>query len=1051
MALVLVPASGCSGRYRGPWLDSSQRSTRSILLHRASQAEREAIQAAASEGGNAFQMFLEEFWLSRDPTPNTELNEYRNRFEARFIAARDSLVSPLIASPDARLRPWVLYGPPTETQILRHRDNAAIVIWIYRPPFAIPPETFHYPALSDLSFTVAFTRDHMGRHSIDAGNRLDDIAGGQDRELPFLSQPELLELSGLLAREDTDRNLLLAVVWRLNADPQPEAFQLLLKALEVQDETVHDLVLHCLKPLTVSRSLESGQLELIPAAIDTALWRPGYEMSDAGRWIRQEREGELESYSVEPDSLFMNTYLRLPYDPKEKISRDDYESLMRATSVNDDIYSRGWLKDAEIDSLYVGDLGRARMLLVDVDPMLAHNLLEPLIHGRMSDNPEAWHLESLALLESGKAGGRLLAEGCINTALRLDPGNLRYRLTQAQIMSRRTFDGYADRSLDHLLEDAPTLADAYALKARIRFEIVWQLGWRAGGWGSQLNARSSTRRELAIEALSLLNKALVLDRDNELATWWLATHFVQARSWVDVVPVMTYLLNTGVHQPEAYFGRGLAYQHLGMLDEALEDYTAGLALLPPQIRVLADDPAWAEPASRGGIGLAGKLSGSTVQFLPGVSSSRPDTITSPTPVSEERQAFWRGRDPLFSSPLNERQIEQYRRFAHVTWHFAVPNLGLRGWDTHRGRIYLRYGAPLTGAALELARKEWESAGLRVPKRFSYDQPLGGSDFMKIEYWFYDGFRIPFLVGMTTGNRIVPAPGEFEALTETVPESPHVIGARRVESIEARWYQFENEPGNLTFFCAPMLPDSGLADVTAGEGESLPIFASLLDEQWQEITRLERELSTVTGIHEVLPGLILSRAESTSTVVHGAFEITPPGLGPAYAARDTFQVASGDSLRLSSLVLATDVVPQSRAEAWPAGTYFIRGGNAIRPIPSERVDLEEAVYLYFEIYGLEKDAFGATQYELAVETTADEIVPERDPIIEALGRLLRREQLPGRVQLVFERQGVSERAVERNRIVFNTDAPVEAHQVHITITDLVSGSRVGGSIRIQIKD
>ena len=63
------------------------------------------------------------------------------------------------------------------------------------------------------------------------------------------------------------------------------------------------------------------------------------------------------------------------------------------------------------------------------------------------------------------------------------------------------------------------------------------------------------------------------------------------------------------------------------------------------------------------------------------------------------------------------------------------------------------------------------------------------------------------------------------------------------------------------------------------------------------------------------------------------------------------------------MLATDVVPRSRAEEWPTGTYFIRGDNAIKPIPSERVDLEEAVYLYFEIYGLDTDSEGLGLYSI----------------------------------------------------------------------------------------
>lgn len=63
-------------------------------------------------------------------------------------------------------------------------------------------------------------------------------------------------------------------------------------------------------------------------------------------------------------------------------------------------------------------------------------------------------------------------------------------------------------------------------------------------------------------------------------------------------------------------------------------------------------------------------------------------------TEEERQQFieqfWGRRDPDRRSAINEFKEEHYRRIAYANDHFAA---GLPGWQTDRGRYYIRYGPP----------------------------------------------------------------------------------------------------------------------------------------------------------------------------------------------------------------------------------------------------------------------------------------------------------------------------------------------------------------------
>ena len=140
---------------------------------------------------------------------------------------------------------------------------------------------------------------------------------------------------------------------------------------------------------------------------------------------------------------------------------------------------------------------------------------------------------------------------------------------------------------------------------------------------------------------------------------------------------MSYLIREDVHVAEAKLGRALALQHLGFLDLSWNDYQSALNLLPHQAKALMDDPRWTQSPSQGGITRGSVTPAEALEV-----------------VDKEKERFWRAKDPLFSTELNERLLEQYRRFAYATWRFAAPNVGLRGWETIRGKVYIRYGEPI---------------------------------------------------------------------------------------------------------------------------------------------------------------------------------------------------------------------------------------------------------------------------------------------------------------------------------------------------------------------
>lgn len=55
--------------------------------------------------------------------------------------------------------------------------------------------------------------------------------------------------------------------------------------------------------------------------------------------------------------------------------------------------------------------------------------------------------------------------------------------------------------------------------------------------------------------------------------------------------------------------------------------------------------------------------------------------------------FWQGRDPDPATPANQLREEFYRRVAFADMRFVPAHHEKTGWETDRGRIYIKYGPP----------------------------------------------------------------------------------------------------------------------------------------------------------------------------------------------------------------------------------------------------------------------------------------------------------------------------------------------------------------------
>lgn len=115
---------------------------------------------------------------------------------------------------------------------------------------------------------------------------------------------------------------------------------------------------------------------------------------------------------------------------------------------------------------------------------------------------------------------------------------------------------------------------------------------------------------------------------------------------------------------------------------------------------------------------------------------------------EEWDKFWKERDPTQASRENEAKDEFERRVRFTDAYFS--HMGLPGWKSDMGKIYIRYGEP--------DQVDEDPSGMRNTNPFVDDDGLYTSNVTRIrqtghasQTWYYFSFRRAFSFEDVTGN------------------------------------------------------------------------------------------------------------------------------------------------------------------------------------------------------------------------------------------------------------------------------------------------------------
>ena len=338
----------------------------------------------------------------------------------------------------------------------------------------------------------------------------------------------------------------------------------------------------------------------------------------------------------------------------------------------------------------------------------------------------AHHRIAQIYLGLGTLEDRILAREALEHALRYEPENLNVLLTQLHLELFIEYDGMARRLIRKILRIDSTNAEAHFAQGLLR-EKEW-LKYR-----SMISVNGEPYDPVIIPFTEFVQKDLNIAKVSfrhavrHNPTYIEAyTHLALLCFETEEPERMVTLLKEGLrHNPEhkdLLLFLGLAYHSQRQFDKALNTYMQARTQMTPEELALFESA---------------------------------DLISTPTEAvriqevdeTEKRKnvyAFWKQRDPLYLTEVNERLLEHYSRFAYANLRYrisAIPGVrqGIAGWGSDPGKVFIRYGSPLnehsTWSAIKGTSADSKYATPPTPGR----NPMSFSSMI----WSYRDFSFTF--------------------------------------------------------------------------------------------------------------------------------------------------------------------------------------------------------------------------------------------------------------------------------------------------------------------
>ena len=316
---------------------------------------------------------------------------------------------------------------------------------------------------------------------------------------------------------------------------------------------------------------------------------------------------------------------------------------------------------------------------------------------------------------------------------------------------------------------------------------------------------------------------------------------------------------------------------------------------------------------------------------------------------EAHALFWRKRDPLLLTPVNERKLAHRGRVAYANLRFGLPDEGIAGWETDMGKVWIRYGRYVNRVRTLIPHREiWTYEDFSM-NFFSYDSVHWKLELMQDERWA--------LVPGGWGRSQILSPNFYLPERYVDPYRDQKYG------LPVQVGFFKAEEGQVKVALSWGIPKRELQYLKLYETYQTDLDAGIFvhKSNGEEVTSVRWQLETLRNVWSdslkarYLLGqrdLILAADQQDADSLALSLEIRDVGKKTVGVFRDTVLVQAfpDDVISMSSVLLASH-----------AGEG--KEGIEVTPNPLRTFGAGELLYLYFEIYNLVRDAFGQTDFSV----------------------------------------------------------------------------------------
>ncbi len=503
-------------------------------------------------------------------------------------------------------------------------------------------------------------------------------------------------------------------------------------------------------------------------------------------------------------------------------------------------------------------------------------------------------------------------------------------------------------------------------------------------------------------AITHLQKALEVDPRRRSVYDLLMEIYSLKGEYTEALVMLEDMYRFFPEDPETWTYLGLAHHRAGNFEASERSFETAFRFMDPAVKEAYTDIRYVLPQEE-------------------IKAYEADPVT-------YASRFWTSKDPRYLTPYNERRQEHYSRLTYADLLYGADGLDLRGWDTQRGRILVRYGPPeadvviipndeaihegktiLIEALTTVGEGDLNNSGASAVRndpqemRDLMDSQLF-NEMNTFNVWEYGEFRFVFEDPFRNGEYRLYTPKASEISDGMdVWENDYEIKAKETFRRTPERYEYEptGRAVELPYLTTAFKGEGGVTDLYVHYGVPITTFDN--GEQMLEITAntgtflvseqrdlLVERRRTIYGLptEQIVSFTDLNLWVDTQTMT------APPG---HHELSMEFETASGGTvavqrrpvdipdfssgeLGISDLLLAYRVEDTFDGKPHSA-SEIVRHDLSIQPAPWSVFSTNQPVYLYFEAYNLAKGDDGQTDYEVDIV-----LIPKEES--RGLGRLVK---------------------------------------------------------------